>query len=606
MIGEPISMESIESARARAQRTTGIAIPFAVTAEVGEGLRVTLDRGRAHIVCQDESALQRGMFLLCRCVREGKVALDIRQKRHFASCGVMADVSRGAVMKVEAVKRYIDQLACLGMNLLMLYTEDTYEVPEVPRMGYLRGRYSQADLRELDAYAREAGVELVPCIQTLGHFRQFLQWQENAPLRDQMDILMIGKEETYELIEAQVRAMRASMATGRIHIGMDEAHGVGLGHYLLQNGQTDRFLLLRDHLARVVAICEKYGFKPIMWSDMFFRLGSRTNDYYDVNSCIPQQVIDSLPPVDLCYWDYYHEDEAFYDHMLREHARMGRTVFAGGVWTWSGFLPHVKKTEATMFPALRACARHGVDTVFATLWGDDGAETNLFLASSLLPIFSESCWQGSECPRSEMTLAGEALTGLPHAALTAMGEFYPHAGDVRTGKSLIWCDPLYPLLQMQGDTLEAAIARCDAALPALRALGESAEGRYACLLFEVARQKALLIAELRGRYLAGDRAWLAQTAEETIPALISDYEDLEAAHRALWERDMKRFGWEVLCLRYGAARGRLADVADELLRYAAGELDAIEELDETPMSAARTAQHYEHLVTPSAALGTGF
>ena len=126
-----------------------------------------------------------------------------------------------------------------------------------------------------------------------------------------------------------------------------------------------------------------------MWSDMFFRLGSKTNDYYDIEIDIPQQVIDGMPPVDLCYWDYYHEDEAFYDHMLTQHARMGaRTVFAGGIWTWSGFLPHVKKTEATMFPALRACARHGVDTVLATMWGDDGAETNVLLGSALLPIFS--------------------------------------------------------------------------------------------------------------------------------------------------------------------------------------------------------------------------
>ncbi|MDO4741652.1 MAG: family 20 glycosylhydrolase, partial [Eubacteriales bacterium] len=86
-----------------------------------------------------------------------------------------ADVSRGAVMKPQAVRRYIDQLACLGMNLLMLYTEDTYEVPEYPYFGHLRGRYSRSDLREIDAYAASMGVELVPCIQTLGHLLQFLQ-----------------------------------------------------------------------------------------------------------------------------------------------------------------------------------------------------------------------------------------------------------------------------------------------------------------------------------------------------------------------------------------------------------------------------------------------
>lgn len=593
--------------RARVERVTGIALPYEIKVNEGDGLAVMLENGKAVISAQDYNALARGYFLLCRCAREGKAALDIYQKRHFASCGAMVDCSRGAVMKVEAVKRYIDQLASLGMNLLMLYTEDTYEVPEYPHMGYLRGRYSQKDLKELDAYAAGMGVELVPCIQTLGHMRQFLQWSETVHLRDQKDILMIDDERTYELIEAMIRSMRACMKTDRIHIGMDEAHGVGLGNYLLKHGQTDRFALLNRHLDHVVRICEKYGFRPIMWSDMFFRLGSRKNDYYDVESNIPQAVIDSLPPVDMCYWDYYHMDEAFYDHMLTQHARMGgRTAFAGGIWTWSGFLPQVKRTEATMRPALAACAKHEVDTVFATMWGDDGAETNAFLASSLLPIFSEACWQGHDCQRDEVVLSGECLTGLPREALDAMGEFYPSEKDIRTGKGIIWCDPMYPLMNVPGDTLEAAMARGEKALAELEKYPDKLECRYAAQVFTVMHKKAALLRSLRERYIAGDRAWLAQTAEETIPQLICEYDKLMRLHREIWERDMKRQGWEVICLRYGAVCGRLADAADEIDRYLAGEVDTIEELDEEPLDSWRGVLLYETLVTPSADLGAGF
>ena len=87
--------------------------------------------------------------------------------------------------------------------------------------------------------------------------------------------------------------MRTCMKTNRIHIGMDEAHGVGLGQYLFKNGTTDRHALLCRHLEKVVAICEKHGFRPIMWSDMFFRLGSKTNEYYDLEADVPQHVIDS-------------------------------------------------------------------------------------------------------------------------------------------------------------------------------------------------------------------------------------------------------------------------------------------------------------------------
>lgn len=593
--------------RARVQAVTGVQLPYEIRIARGEGLRMTLADGRAQITAEDENALARGFFLLCRCVREGKQTLDVRQRRRFASCGVMADCSRGAVMKVEAVKRCIDQIASLGMNLLMLYTEDTYEVPEYPYLGYLRGRYSQQELRELDSYAASMGVELVPCIQTLGHMRQFLQWQENAPLRDQMDILLIDEPKVYEFIEAQIRAMRSCMHTKRMHIGMDEAHGVGLGEYLLKHGQTDRFALLNRHLARVVEICRKYDFKPIMWSDMFFRLGSRRNDYYDMEADIPQSVIDDIPDVDLCYWDYYHDDPALYDHMLAQHARMGaQTVFAGGLWTWAGFLPHVKKAERTMSAALPVCARHGVDTVFATMWGDDGAETNAFLVSSLLPIFSEACWQGADCPREEIVLAGECLSGLPREAVDAMGAFYPNTEDVRTGKSLIWCDPLYPLLNIPGDSADAAIARGTDALRVLSRYGDRLDCRYAAQAFDVMIEKAKLIRDMRAKYIAGDRAWLRETAHVDVPRILQKYDKLMRLHRELWERDMKRSGWEILCLRYGAVTARLADAADAIKRYLAGELETIEELDETPLVSAHGWMHFEDLVTPSADMGMGF
>lgn len=599
--------DTIKSIRACVFSVTGIELPWEICVQAGEGLCVTLEDGKAVICAEDANALTRGFFLLSRCVKEGRTALSVCQKRHFASCGVMADVSRGAVMKVDAVKRFINHLACLGMNMLMLYTEDTYEVPEYPYMGYLRGRYSQKELRELDAYAVSLGVELIPCIQALGHMRQFLQWQDSAKLRDQPDILLIDDEKTYDFIEATVRSMRACMKTDRIHIGMDEAHGVGLGQYLLKHGVVDRHELLVRHLERVVKICEKYGFRPIMWSDMFFRLGSKKNDYYDLEAVVPQHVIDSIPEVDLCYWDYYHEDESFYDAMLSAHARMGgNTVFAGGVWTWSGFLPQVKKTEATMFPALAACAKHGVDMAFATMWGDDGAETNLFLAAGLLPIFSESCWQGHDCQREEMVLAGETLTGMPRAALEAMGEFYHSKADSRTGKSLIWCDLLYPLLSLYGDTPDAAIARSEKALETLYTYKETTVGRYACLLFEIAKEKARMVRDLRAKYIAGDREWLGRLADEDIPQLMEQYAALRQAHQALWERDMKRFGWEVICLRYGAAIGRLADVADEIKRYLAGELDNIEELDVVPLSPEHGWMRYQDLATPSVGFGTGF
>ena len=589
--------------RSMVSEITSQPLPSDVLVAEGADLHVSLCNGRASITAADKNALARGYFLLARAAKEGKTELDVHQSRHFASCGIMVDVSRNAVMKKEAVKRVIRMLVALGMNMLMLYTEDTYEVPGYPYLGYLRGRYTLPDLRELNDYAKALDVELIPCIQTLGHMEQFLQWNENGHRRDQNDNRLPDYEKTYELITAQIAALRSCFDTDKIHIGMDEAHGVGLGRYFQLYGVEDRHTLLCRHLQRVCDICRAHSFHPMMWSDMFFRLGSKSGDYYDPQAHIPEEIIRSLPDVDLFYWDYYHMEDEFYEHQLAEHARMGRTHFAGGVWTWSGFLPHVKRTEATMRPALRACARQGMQTVLATMWGDDGAETCPFLAFNQLAIFSESCWQGSDVSDEEIALTGECLTGMDDRFLRAMGEFYPSERERCTGKGLIWCDPLYPMMNYGFETMGEAACRFRKAEAVLAEYAHTLEGQFAYLCMHIAAVKGELVDQLRSKYLAGERDYLAYVVREVIPELLIQYEKLKVTHRELWERDMKRNGWEVLCLRYGGVTARLEDVQFALQRYLSGELDTLAELDEEPLSASRLSfQHYRSFATPMARL----
>ena len=71
----------------------------------------------------------------------------MKEKICFDKFGVMIDCSRNAVMNVSAFKKMADILSSLGYNTIRLYTEDTYEVDGEPYFGYLRGRYSKAELR---------------------------------------------------------------------------------------------------------------------------------------------------------------------------------------------------------------------------------------------------------------------------------------------------------------------------------------------------------------------------------------------------------------------------------------------------------------------------
>lgn len=102
---------------------------------------------QAEITCQKPSHYYRGLTWLLHNLDQE--TYEKRETAYFPRNGLMLDCSRNSVFTVEKVKSMIRILARMGMNVLMLYTEDTYEVKDEPYFGAYRGRYSAAEIREM-------------------------------------------------------------------------------------------------------------------------------------------------------------------------------------------------------------------------------------------------------------------------------------------------------------------------------------------------------------------------------------------------------------------------------------------------------------------------
>ena len=139
-------------------------------------------KGECRIRCDSNLSLAQALLALKTYGTD--TARTFSAKCRFEQLGIMVDCSRNAVPTVETVKKLIRIMALLGYRSLQLYTEDTYEIPSQPYFGYLRGRYSSEELKELDAYADELGIELVPCIQTLAHLERIFRWKCYDEVRD--------------------------------------------------------------------------------------------------------------------------------------------------------------------------------------------------------------------------------------------------------------------------------------------------------------------------------------------------------------------------------------------------------------------------------------
>ena len=221
--------------------------------------------------------------------------------KDFDTLSVMLDMSRNAVMNVKTLKEYVDIISKMGYNALFLYTEDTYEVEGEPYFGYMRGRYTADELREIDAYASARGVEIVPCIQTLAHLETISRW-DKFPM-DTPDALLVDDERTYELIDKMFSSLEKCLKTRRIHVGLDEAHNLGRGKFLDRFGYERASDIMRRHLARVLEIAKKHGYEMMVWSDMFLRFWNN-GKFIIPKTEVPEEYRDIIPEgVITVHWD---------------------------------------------------------------------------------------------------------------------------------------------------------------------------------------------------------------------------------------------------------------------------------------------------------------
>ena len=497
--------------------------------------------------------------------------------------GVMLDCSRNAVMKVEEVKKFAAILKKFGYNMMMLYTEDTYEVDGEPYFGYLRGRYSKAELKEIVRDCEKMGVEVIPCIQTLAHLERIFRWADYPSVNDQKDTLLVGAERTYELIENMFRSLRDCFDSEYVHIGMDEAHALGRGQYLDLHGARNRFEILSEHLARVIEIAKKYGFKPVMWSDMFFRLGNH-GEYYPENPVVSEECVALTPKeVDLVYWDYYHTDKATYDKMFAAHKKFENGIwFAGGAWTWNGFASGNKTTLDTMFPAMESVKENGIENVVITLWGDNGKECSFY---SVLPsLFAIRRYCDGERDDAHIRAEFSKLTGEDYDAFFAL-DLANFVGNNATAmnnpcKYMLYSDPFYGFFD--STISDGAEAEYEAHAARLEELSKA--GNYSYLF----ACEAALCRLLAVKYPLGKRTREAyKKGKEALAALVKGYEEAEKrletfyrAFRTLWYKENKPQGFDVHDLRLGGLARRLRSCRERIESYLGGEIDGIPELEE--------------------------
>ncbi len=505
--------------------------------------------------------------------------------------GVQLDLSRNAVMRPEQVKEFARTMKSFGYNMIQLYTEDTYEIPDEPYFGYLRGRYSMEELKDIVAYCESIGMEMVPAIQTLAHISQIFHWKPYKAIHDIDDIMLIGSERTYELIEKMFATLRECYPNSRyINIGLDEAHKMGRGKYLDKNGYEPAIQIFLAHTKRVIEIAKKYDFEPLMWSDMFFRL--EHDGAYEYLTGAEERIL-SEETLALCpegvhqvFWRYHDDCKENYDRLLAVHKKFpGETWFAGAAWTWKGFVPHNEATMRAMGAAMAACREQETENIVITMWGDNGKECSFWAVLPSLYAtrrFYDGVTDMEQIKREFNELTGESFDDM--MLLDMPMDYGKIGGYNKTPHKFMLYNDLFA--GIFDTTVRPGIReQYDALVRKLRPLAKS-ESRFAYLydntawLARTLEQKYDLGVRTRSAYQAGDKETLKKLTNE-YHELLTSVEYFAATFRTLWYRENKPFGLEVHEQRLGGLIYRIRTQRDRLIEYVEGTLDSIPELAET-------------------------
>ncbi|MFA4923744.1 MAG: family 20 glycosylhydrolase, partial [Ignavibacteriaceae bacterium] len=218
--------------------------------------------------------------------------VSINDRPRFPWRGLMIDACRH-FMPVEVIKRNLDAMASVKLNVFHwhLSEDQGFRVecktfPKLHQLGSDGLYYTQAQIKDILAYAEDRGIRVIPEFDIPGHSTSwFVGYPELASAPGSYTIerrwgvfdptFNPTIEETYTFFDAFFKEMCELFPDEYMHIGGDENNGKQWNQnekiqtFMKENGIKTNHDLQTLFNKRILAILTKYGKKMIGWDEIF-------------------------------------------------------------------------------------------------------------------------------------------------------------------------------------------------------------------------------------------------------------------------------------------------------------------------------------------------
>jgi hexosaminidase len=228
-------------------------------------------------------------------------AVSIQDSPRFRWRGLMIDSSRHFI-PLEVIRRTIDGMAAVKMNVFHWHLSDdqgfrieSKVFPRLTELGSDGDFYTQDQVREIIAYARDRGIRVVPEFDIPGHAISWLVGYPELGSGVGTDgkgtgqgpyaisrqygvfdpVLDPTRESTYKFLDKFIGEMAALFPDAYMHIGGDENNGVQwknnprIQEFMKAHNLADTAALQTYFNHKLLPILQKHGKRMIGWDEIF-------------------------------------------------------------------------------------------------------------------------------------------------------------------------------------------------------------------------------------------------------------------------------------------------------------------------------------------------
>jgi len=217
-------------------------------------------------------------------------AITIQDQPRFPWRGLLIDVSRHFI-PIEVLERNLDGMAAVKMNVLHWHLSDdegfrveSKRFSKLHQSGSEGQYYTQAEIRDFVAYARDRGIRVVPEFDIPGHSRSWLAaYPELASLpgpyragriANADTVMDPTRDQTYKFLDKFIGEMAGLFPDAYFHIGGDEVNNKPwdsnpkIQEFIRAHGMKNNRDLQAYFNQRLQKIVSKHGKIMVGWDEV--------------------------------------------------------------------------------------------------------------------------------------------------------------------------------------------------------------------------------------------------------------------------------------------------------------------------------------------------